>query len=288
MPFLIRSKAVRRERREAWQQVGLVSGFLAGRYFVGTKDLHYGYWQDDVEPNIRNLPRAQEEYCQFILKNIPAEAQRVLDVGCGAGSVAAHLVARGQKVDCVSPSSFLNSQARELLGDKVRIFECDYEDYQTNDKYDCVLFCESFQYVKMERALTNAAAQLRTGGHLVICDFFRVYDTERSPISGGHPWEDFQRTIARHPFRLVEEFDITARTAPTFTVIDAAFTKVLQPIWDEVDSASAATHPVLSKCIHWMFKNKLAKVKKKYFTHERSAENFCKFKTYRLMRFERT
>ena len=31
-----------------------------------------------------------------------------------------------------------------------------------------------------------------------------------------------------------------------------------------------------------------AKVKKKYFTHERSAENFCKFKTYRLMRFERT
>jgi hypothetical protein len=36
-----------------------------------------------------------------------------------------------------------------------------------------------------------------------------------------------------------------------------------------------------------MFKNKLAKVKKKYFTHERSAENFCKFKTYRLMRFER-
>jgi SAM-dependent methyltransferase len=116
MPFLIRSKAVRRENREAWQQVGLVSGFLAGRYFVGTKDLHYGYWLDDVEPIIRNLPRAQEDYCKFILKNVPADAGRVLDVGSGAGSVAAQLVARGQKVDCVSPSSFLNSQARELLG----------------------------------------------------------------------------------------------------------------------------------------------------------------------------
>jgi SAM-dependent methyltransferase len=288
MPFLIRSKAVRREKREAWQQVGLVSGFLAGRYFVGTKDLHYGYWQDDVEPIIRNLPRAQEEYCQFILKHIPADAERVLDVGCGAGSVAAHLVARGQKVDCVSPSSFLNSQARELLGDKVRIFECDYEDYQTSDKYDCILFCESFQYVKMERGLKNVAEQLRSGGQMVICDFFRVRDADRSPISGGHQWEEFQRVISGYPFRLIEEIDITARTAPTITVIDSAFTKVLQPIWDEVDRASMATHPLISKCVNWMFKNKLAKVKKKYFTHERSAENFCKFKTYRLMRFERT
>ena len=60
MPFLIRSKAVRRENREAWQQVGLVSGFLAGRHFVGTKDLHYGYWQDGVEPIIRNLPRPRK------------------------------------------------------------------------------------------------------------------------------------------------------------------------------------------------------------------------------------
>ena len=32
---------------------------------------------------------------------------------------------------------------------------------------------------------------------------------------------------------------------------------------------------------------KLAKVKKKYFTHQRSAENFLKYKTYRFMRFVR-
>jgi cyclopropane fatty-acyl-phospholipid synthase-like methyltransferase len=136
MPFLIRSKSDRRVRREAWQQVSLVAGFLAGKHFVGTKDLHYGYWQDGVEPIIRNLARAQEDYCQFILKHIPADAERVLDVGSGAGSVAAQLVARGQKVDCVSPSSFLNGQARALLGNKARIFECRYEDFETPDIYD--------------------------------------------------------------------------------------------------------------------------------------------------------
>ena len=60
MPFLIRSRSARHEKRVAWQHVGLVSGFLAGRHFVGTKDLHYGYWSDDVEQIIRNLPRARK------------------------------------------------------------------------------------------------------------------------------------------------------------------------------------------------------------------------------------
>lgn len=287
MPFLIRSKTVRRKNREAWQQVSLVAGFLAGRHFVGTKDLHYGYWLDDVEPIIRNLPQAQEDYCKFILNHIPAEAERVLDVGSGAGSVAVQLITRGQKVDCVSPSTFLNSQAKDLLGDRARIFECDYENYQTSDVYDCIVFCESFQYVKMERGLQNVAAQLKSGGSLVICDFFRKPYDSGSPISGGHHLHDFQRIMAAQPFRLVEEIDITERTAPTFTVIDTAFTKVLKPIWDEIDAASEATHPIITKCVNWFFRKSFAKVRKKYFTHERSAENFCRYKTYRLMRFER-
>jgi SAM-dependent methyltransferase len=287
MPFLIRSQSSRRQRREAWQQVGLVSGFLAGRHFVGTKDLHYGYWLDDVEPIIRNLPRAQEDYCQFLLQHIPADAERILDVGSGAGSVAAHLVARGQAVDCVSPSSFLNSQARALLGDKVRVFECDYEDLRTSDTYDCILFCESFQYVKMERGLTNVTKQLRSGGQLVICDFFCRPDVDNSPISGGHNLVEFQNIISRFPLHLVEEVDITARTAPTCELIDSAFTTVLKPIWEEIDRASLATHPFVFKCVNWLFGHKFAKVKRKYFTHERTAENFCKCKTYRCMRFER-
>jgi hypothetical protein len=129
---------------------------------------------------------------------------------------------------------------------------------------------------------------LRSGGQLVISDFFRLPSVERSPISGGHPLRQFQEIIARHPFRLLDEIDITARTAPTFTVIDSSFTKVLQPIWDEIDRATAVTHPIAAKFVNWFFKKKLSKVKKKYFSHERSAKNFCKFKTYRLMRFERT
>jgi len=287
MPFLIRSKSAQRKNRGAWQQVGLVAGFLAGRHFVGANDLHYGYWVEGIEPIVRNLPRAQEEYCRFLLEHIPADAKRILDVGCGAGGVASKLVARGHQVDCVSPSGFLNSQAKALLGDRVRMFESKYEDFTTTETYDVVLFCESFQYIKMERGFENAISHLRSGGQLIICDFFRLPSESHSPISGGHRLDEFQEVIARYPLRLVEEIDITAKTAPTFTVIDLAFTEVLQPIWKEVDEAFLATHPYLFKLSNWFFRKKLDKVKNKYFTHERSAENFQKFKTYRLMRFER-
>jgi SAM-dependent methyltransferase len=287
MPFLIQSKSEKRKNRGAWQQVSLVAGFLAGRHFVGAKDLHYGYWGNGLEQHVRNLPQAQDEYSRFILKHIPADARRILDVGSGAGSLAAKLVARGQEVECVSPSSFLNEQAKELLGDRVKLHECRYEEFHTTEKFDAVVFCESFQYVDMQRGLEQVASQLRSGGSLVICDFFRLRAKEKSPISGGHYFDTFQQIIARFPLRLVEEIDITAQTAPTFTVIDEIFAEVLQPAWDEMNAAAAATHPVWSKFLTWPFRHKIAKFENKYFTHQRSAENFLKFKTYRLMRFER-
>lgn len=287
MPQNKSSKSARRKKRGEWQHVGLVAGFIAGKHFVGANDLHYGYWLDGVEHQIRNLPTAQEAYSQFLLSHIPADAKRILDVGCGAGGVAASLVARGHEVDCVSPNAFLNEQAKARLGDKARIFESKYEDFRTTDTYDVILFCESYQYVNMKQGLDLITTQLRSGGSLVICDFFRLPLEERSPISGGHYVDEFQQLIAQYPLKLVEDIDITSRTAPTFTVIDRAFTEVLQPIWDEVGKASMATHPFWAKLGAWFFKRRIAKVRDKYFTHQRSAANFEKFKTYRLLRYVR-
>jgi cyclopropane fatty-acyl-phospholipid synthase-like methyltransferase len=287
MAFHIRSKAARRRERLAWQHVGLVAGFLAGRHFVGLNDLHYGYWCDGVEPCLKNLAVAQEEYSRFLLSHIPTGARRILDVGCGAGGLAAKLVARGHDVDCVSPSSFLNQQAKNLLGDQAHLYECRYEDFQPTEPYDAIVFCESFQYVDKKRASELVASQLRSGGSLIICDFFCLPANEHSPIGGGHPLSEFQETVSRLPFRQIEDIDITPQTAPTFSVIDQAFSEVLRPIWYEVDSAFAATHPMWSRCVNSLFRKRITKVEQKYFCHRQNAECFKKFKTYRLMRFER-
>ena len=121
----------------------------------------------------------------------------------------------------------------------------------------------------------------------MICDVFRLPVAEESPISGGHHLTEFQEIISRFALRLVDEVDITRRAAPTYTVIDEAFNQVLLPIWNEVDRAFASTHPIWSKCVNTLFGKRIAKVKRKYFGHEQTAENFRKFKSYRLMRFER-
>src|SRR4051794_25124600 len=136
MKFHLRSKSAHRKERLAWQHVGLVAGFLAGRHFVGLNDLHYGYWVDGVEPCIKNLAAAQEEYSKFLLSHIPTEARRILDVGCGAGGLASKLLARGHEVDCVSPSPFLNEQAKKLLGDRAQLYECRFEDFRAVEPYD--------------------------------------------------------------------------------------------------------------------------------------------------------
>jgi cyclopropane fatty-acyl-phospholipid synthase-like methyltransferase len=287
MAFHIRSRSARLKERLAWQHVGLVAGFLAGRHFVGLNDLHYGYWLDGVEPCLKNFADAQEEYSKFLLNHIPSDAGHILDVGSGVGGLASKLVGRGHKVDCVSPSAFLNQQAKNLLGDRARLFECRYEDFQTTEAYDAIVFCESFQYVNTGQAFKHVSSQLRSGGSLIVCDFFCLPTTERSPIGGGHQFTDYQKMFSRSPFRLIEDIDITPRTAPTYTVIDQAFNEVLRPIWDEVESAFSATHPVWSKCVNMLFRKRIAKVEKKYFSRKQSADSFQRFKTYRLMRFER-
>jgi ubiquinone/menaquinone biosynthesis C-methylase UbiE len=154
--------------------------------------------------------------------------------------------------------------------------------------YDAILFCESFQYVEMATSLERAARQLRSGGSLVICDFFRKDVVGKSPISGGYRLQEFWDTISPFPFRLVRDMDITPQMASTFTVIDQAFNEVLRPVWNEATTAFSKTHPVWAACAKWWFRSRIDKFESKYLSRTRTAAMFEKYKTYRLMVFERT
>jgi hypothetical protein len=81
------------------REVGLVAGLNLFSYFLGTRDLHYGLWQDDLEVCIQNLPAAQQRYSEFLISHIPEGVKRILDVGCGAGGLASELLARGYEVE---------------------------------------------------------------------------------------------------------------------------------------------------------------------------------------------
>ena len=267
------------------KEVGLVAGLHLFHYFLGSRDLHYGLWEDDLEVCIQNLPRAQKRYSDFLLGHIPDGVERVLDVGCGAGGVASELLARGYRVEGVSPSPLLSEAAQKQAGSEFRIHEGRFEDveFADDDKFDLVLFSESFQYISLERVLEDAKRRLHPGGYVLICDFFKTGAPGRSVIGGGHPIARFRTTLDKSGLEVIEDKDITRETAPNLDIVRQMGSELFLPIFRLIGYAFDSNHPWLARLFRWKYRKKIRKIERKYLSGERSGENFARHKEYRLL-----
>ena len=97
------------------KEVGLEIGLLLARFFLDSEDLHFGYWPEGSKTGFLTFPEAQSRHSDLIFKNIPDNVDSILDVGAGSGELAKKLSAKGFKVDCVSPSSFLSDSIESKL-----------------------------------------------------------------------------------------------------------------------------------------------------------------------------
>ena len=93
--------------------IGLDMGLAFGRFFLGTEDLHFGYWPGGEKPTAQNFAWAQENHSKLIMEKIPDGTKRILDVGSGSGSLALKLLNAGYMVDCVIPSEYLAEAVKE-------------------------------------------------------------------------------------------------------------------------------------------------------------------------------
>jgi SAM-dependent methyltransferase len=273
------------------RDLGLEFAALCGKHFIGLEHLHYGYWPEGLPVNISNLHIAQENYTNFLVSHIPSGVRTILDVGCGAGHTSKHLADMGYKVACVSPSPVLSGRVRELMGDACHIFECKYEDLQTEDRYDLVLFSESFQYIKMQKAMAKTFELLNPAGYMLICDIFRK-DVEATPdaksAGGGHLLSRFYKHIASQPFESVDDVDITDHATPNLDLMDDAMKNVLRPVIDSSLDFLAGRYPLMSKVIRWLYRKRINKVYQRYFNGNRASDDFRKFKSYRLFLYRST
>ena len=267
------------------KEVGLVAGLNLFHFFLGSRDLHYGLWQDDLEVCIQNLPRAQKRYSDFLLSHIPEGVERVLDVGCGAGGVATELLARGYHVEGVSPSPLLSEAARKQAGADFRIHQGRFEDVSFGDdeKFDLVLFSESFQYIDLDTVLLDAQQRLKPGGYVLICDFFKTNEPGKSVIGGGHPIDKFRAALDASGLELLEDKDITRETAPNLDIVDQMGRELLLPTFRLIGYAFGSNHPWLAKILRWKYDKKIRKIHRKYLSGERNAESFARYKVYRLL-----
>jgi SAM-dependent methyltransferase len=269
------------------KELGLLAALIFGKYFLDTEDLHLGYWTEDLGVNRNNFARAQENHSNLIMSHIPENTKTILDIGCGAGTLAAKLLNKGFNVDCVSPSPVLTEHALEMLGNRSTIFKCLFEEMESDERYDTLVFSESFQYIELSRALRQSLNFLKQGGHLLICDFFKTDAIGKGPIGGGHRLTRFYDAISQYPFEPVKDIDITEQTAPTLDLFNEMLNSVGLPIRKLVFYYFDNNRPLISKLLRWRYRGKIEKIDQRCFSGEINAENYKKHNSYRLLLYRK-
>jgi hypothetical protein len=190
-------------------------------------------------------------------------------------------------VDCVSPSPLLTERALEKLGDRCTIFRCRFEEMESDNLYDTLIFSESYQYIDQSTAVLQSLKFLKKGGHLLICDFFKTEARGKGPIGGGHRLSRFYEVIYEYAFEAVKDIDITEQTMPNLDLFNEMLDTVGLPIWNLIFYYLDNNRPLISRFLKWKYKGKIEKIDKKYFSNEINAEKYKKHNSYRLLLYRK-
>jgi SAM-dependent methyltransferase len=108
-------------------------------------------------------------YRPLLLRELPPHCDRVLEVGCGAGALAAVLAGRASRVDAVDRSPAMVAPARARVPANVRVIEADVLDLALPPGgYDAVVSVSVLHQMPLEEALRVLAAAVRPGGVLAV------------------------------------------------------------------------------------------------------------------------
>lgn len=207
------------------QAIGLDVGLHFVKWLTGAENLHYGLW-DGLEVTAANLRTAQDAYTDKLFKLLPQTPARILDIGGGAGTTAAKLIALGHTVDIVVPSPLLAERCR-INAPEATVHECLFEDFAGTGPYDVCLFSESYQYIPLDQGVPRCLDLLAAGGHIILSDCFRSDQFTITPgtatVGGGHAISKFRAALAGWPVDVLSEEDITTATAPSVEIEQGIF-----------------------------------------------------------------
>ncbi len=104
-----------------------------------------------------------------------ADGQRILELGCGWGSLSLWLAEHYPQAritgvsNSASQKEFIDAEARRRGLANLRIITCDMNRFDIGETFDRVVSVEMFEHMKnYERLLGNIAGWLKPGGHLFV------------------------------------------------------------------------------------------------------------------------
>jgi len=258
-------------------------GLVLATEFLDADDLHFGWFEPGEEATAESLIHAQQRYTHRLLAELPAEANRVLDAGCGTGGMVERLRAEGRDVEGLTPNPDLIARARERLGPEVLLHESPFETFRTHHPFDAVLMAESCQYIKRMRGLEAAARVLKPGGVLLLADVFRMKTLDEPYLSrGGHRHEIFLHTAVSNGFEVEMDRDITEAVLPTLALYHDFLTKRIVPSAEAVCRSFDRAYPLVGRVARFFVGRRLALLRKRY--QHQDPDTFRRYRSYRMMR----
>jgi 2-polyprenyl-3-methyl-5-hydroxy-6-metoxy-1,4-benzoquinol methylase len=114
-------------------------------------------------------------YHRLLLRQIPAGAQRVLDIGCGAGALARRLAAVVPQVDGVDRSAAMIAEATRTAPSNLTLHQADALTVDLPEgAYDAVVSSSVLHHLPLAEALPRMAGWLRPGGVLAAVALPRI------------------------------------------------------------------------------------------------------------------
>jgi len=165
--------------------------------------LHYGLFEHEDEP----IAIAQERSTELLLSRLPQSLSFLLEVGIGLGTTLAKLTAMGHSAIGITPDEKQIAMARERYGDLLTVYCLPFERFSSPEKFACIFFQESSQYIPSD-ALWGKARELTR--HVIVIDEFAMQDEGTL-----HRYDDFLAAAAAHNFHVEEKLDLTRKATPT-------------------------------------------------------------------------
>ena len=116
------------------------------------------------------------QYQNYLLKNIPENCNRILDVGCGTGELTKKLVSFGKELTGIDISEIMLHEAEKRNYDeKIIYIKTSAEIYlgETDKQFDIIISVAALHHMNEERILKAMKDKLTKNGKILILDIVK-------------------------------------------------------------------------------------------------------------------